>query len=636
MTEHDGQTLTISGDLSATDAGTYVLNFTPKLNYCWSDGTQSTKSEIWTINKAVISVPTVTSNLTYNGSAQSPSISSYDSASLTVSGTQTATNAGTYKIGFTPNTNYCWSDNSQTLKEASWSIAKATGSITPASTTLTMTSDSPVQTVTITKVGNGELTASTHDAGVATAEISGSSVKITGGSTGSTYIVLLMAESENYTSADAVITVNMTKYTTVTKTDIITESKTWKNSTGATKSFSIRCFGGGGGGNTLSGGGGGHMATKTVSLSSGTSVSVTIGEGGTYNSSTKTSTVGGTTSFGAYVSANGGGNSSSTDPRNAGNGGSGGGSSAYSKAGNTNYGAQPGGSATYGGGGGGAGAFSYNARYRIEDGKKGGDGGTYGGGGGAGGSAGSMQYNTSSLTSSTAISGGSKGTYGGGGGNSAAITVTSTTFKPGTSGSGDSGTNTSGMNLDYVGPGTGGSAGSKSTATCTIDSYNYLVGSCGGGGGGGGYGGIGGKGGNGHTLANSSTNYAMGGGGGGGGGYASTGGTGANGDTYQAPEEQALYRAGCGGGGGGYGGKGGNAYNNPSSGLGAGYSGAGYGAGGGGTYGGGGGGGYGASPTSSVTTSGNKGVCIISWTEKVVSQDLFNNLLDVQEYYFNI
>lgn len=68
-------------------------------------------------------------------------------------------------------------------------------------------------------------------------------------------------------------------------------------------SIRIRLWGGGGGGasQSLTGGGGGGFAIKTLSVTSGTSYAVTVGEGGLRG------TTGGTSSFGSDVSATGGG-----------------------------------------------------------------------------------------------------------------------------------------------------------------------------------------------------------------------------------------------------------------------------------------------------------------------------------------
>lgn len=53
-----------------------------------------------------ISIPTVTSNLTYTGDIQSPTITGYDENTMTKGGKTNGTNAGTYEITFTPKSGY--------------------------------------------------------------------------------------------------------------------------------------------------------------------------------------------------------------------------------------------------------------------------------------------------------------------------------------------------------------------------------------------------------------------------------------------------------------------------------------------------------------------------------------------------
>lgn len=66
-----GGTNVVLGNYSAIDVGSYNGTATPNSNYCWSDGTVSTKSYNWTISKSnnTLSV-TAKTGLTYNGSAQ--------------------------------------------------------------------------------------------------------------------------------------------------------------------------------------------------------------------------------------------------------------------------------------------------------------------------------------------------------------------------------------------------------------------------------------------------------------------------------------------------------------------------------------------------------------------------------------
>ena len=50
--DYDSEQLSISGDTSAINAGTYTTYFTPKAHYEWTDGTTGAKPVTWTIAKA--------------------------------------------------------------------------------------------------------------------------------------------------------------------------------------------------------------------------------------------------------------------------------------------------------------------------------------------------------------------------------------------------------------------------------------------------------------------------------------------------------------------------------------------------------------------------------------------------------
>ena len=54
----------------------------------------------------ILEVPIVTSNLTYNGNAQSPTIYGYDENTMTMGGVTSGTDIGTYQIAFTPKSGY--------------------------------------------------------------------------------------------------------------------------------------------------------------------------------------------------------------------------------------------------------------------------------------------------------------------------------------------------------------------------------------------------------------------------------------------------------------------------------------------------------------------------------------------------
>ena len=79
--------------------------------------------------------PTVTGAYTYNTAAQSAVITGYDEAAMTISGTLSATEAGTYHVYFTLNKGYAWKDESTAQLDYAWTIAKKSVSVPKLSAT---------------------------------------------------------------------------------------------------------------------------------------------------------------------------------------------------------------------------------------------------------------------------------------------------------------------------------------------------------------------------------------------------------------------------------------------------------------------------------------------------------------------
>ena len=206
---YDTEKLTIGGTTSGTNAGSYVATFTPKEGYEWADGTKTAKSVTWTISKASLSVPAQSGTLTYTGSAQSPQWSNYDSNKLTIGGTSTATNAGSYAATFTPKANYQWSDGSTSAKSVTWAIGKAAGSLTLAKSSVTLNISSLTESVAVTRAGDGVISATSSNTATARVEVSGTSVKITGLKAGTAKITVKVAADTNHT-APSDKTINVT------------------------------------------------------------------------------------------------------------------------------------------------------------------------------------------------------------------------------------------------------------------------------------------------------------------------------------------------------------------------------------------------------------------------------------------
>ena len=195
--------MTIGGTTSATNAGSYTATFTPKGDYRWSDGTTAAKSITWSIGRATISsVPSQSGSLTYTGSAQSPTWSNYDSSKMSIGGTTSSTNAGTFTATFTPNSNYQWSDSTTTAKSVNWTMAKATGSLSLSATSVALNSSTTSKTVTVTRAGDGTITATSSNTSVATVSVSGTTltIKSVNTSNGSATITVKVAAGTNHTA----------------------------------------------------------------------------------------------------------------------------------------------------------------------------------------------------------------------------------------------------------------------------------------------------------------------------------------------------------------------------------------------------------------------------------------------------
>ena len=198
---YDSSMMTIGGVTSGINAGTYTATFTPIGKYVWTDGTQEAKSVSWTIGRAEVkNVPAQTGSVTYNGSAQSPAWSNYNSSQLTIGGTSSATNAGSYSATFTPTSNYKWTDGTQEAKSASWTIGKATGSITLSASSLSLTYPKTSGTITVTRPGSGTVTASSGSTNIATVSVSGTTITVTAKATGSATITVNVGADTNYTA----------------------------------------------------------------------------------------------------------------------------------------------------------------------------------------------------------------------------------------------------------------------------------------------------------------------------------------------------------------------------------------------------------------------------------------------------
>lgn len=193
--------LTISG---LTNGETYYFAVFPYATDAYGSAVNTNASNVISgvpNRLAIANVPSQSGTLTYNGSAQTPSWSNYDSSKMTLSVTA-QTNAGTYAATFTPLDDYCWSDGSITAKSVNWTIGKAAGSLSLSKTSITLNSSTKSTTFTVTRAGDGAISAVSSDTSVATVSVSGTTVTVNSvnDKTGTATITVSVAAGTNHTA----------------------------------------------------------------------------------------------------------------------------------------------------------------------------------------------------------------------------------------------------------------------------------------------------------------------------------------------------------------------------------------------------------------------------------------------------
>ena len=199
--------LTVTG---LTNGTTYYISFFPET----TDGginTSTTQRDTGVANRITIAnIPSQSGSLTYTGGSQSPTWSNYNTTYMTIGGTTSGTNAGSYNATFTPTTDYRWSDGTTTAKTVAWSIGKATGTLTVSKSTVNLNPNVLTDTFTIGGNHDGTISVVSNNTGIATVSRSGNTVTVShvNKTTGSTTITVSCTAGTNYT-APANKTVNV-------------------------------------------------------------------------------------------------------------------------------------------------------------------------------------------------------------------------------------------------------------------------------------------------------------------------------------------------------------------------------------------------------------------------------------------
>lgn len=190
-----------------TNGTTYYISFFP----ISTDGAVNTNTANRTTgvpNRLTIStIPSQSNTLTYNKAAQNPTWSGYDSTKMKISGETVGTNAKTYTATFTPEDDYVWAgDTEPKAKNVTWTIGKATGSLTLSPASITLDKSTTSATFTISGDFDGSYSVVSQNTGIATvALVSGKTYRVSSvnSTTGSTTVTVTCSGGSNYTVPSA-------------------------------------------------------------------------------------------------------------------------------------------------------------------------------------------------------------------------------------------------------------------------------------------------------------------------------------------------------------------------------------------------------------------------------------------------
>ena len=197
--QYSNTPLTVTG---LTNGTTYYISFFPET----TDGginASTTQRDTGVANRITIAnIPSQSGSLTYTGGSQSPTWSNYNTTYMTIGGTTSGTNAGSYNATFTPTTDYRWSDGTTTVKTVSWSIGKATGTLTVSPNSIELSPSNLSDTFTIGGNHDGTVSVVSNNTGIATVSRSGNTVTVNNvnQTTGNTTITVSCTAGTNYTA----------------------------------------------------------------------------------------------------------------------------------------------------------------------------------------------------------------------------------------------------------------------------------------------------------------------------------------------------------------------------------------------------------------------------------------------------
>lgn len=194
------------GEVDLTDctfsptASTPLIATDKKITVTHTDSELTVDVPILVQNQVLPLVEPVTASFVYTGAAQAVQVRNFDSDSMTRSN-YSKTNAGEYTAAYTPKTGYCWPGGSTSALSIPWEITKADPNVELSDDELELTAIATPGTITVTRDGNGAVSAVSSDTDVCTVAVAGTTVTVTAVADGEAVVTISVAAGTNYNAA---------------------------------------------------------------------------------------------------------------------------------------------------------------------------------------------------------------------------------------------------------------------------------------------------------------------------------------------------------------------------------------------------------------------------------------------------
>lgn len=222
----DGAEVDVIGAVTCTPSVFTVLGaVNVEARYTERGITKAANFSVTVERKTISTIPSQLGTLTYTGSMLYPEWSGYDPNVMTLGGIVNATDAGLYTATFTPNEGCRWADGSTGAQAVNWTIGKAAGAVTLSPSSLTLNADTMTGQITITRKGDGSISAVSDSEAVASVHVSGNVATVTAKADGAATVTVYAYEGKNHLAAEAScpVTVQLSTY------DPVFANNTWED-----------------------------------------------------------------------------------------------------------------------------------------------------------------------------------------------------------------------------------------------------------------------------------------------------------------------------------------------------------------------------------------------------------------------